>query len=392
MNQESFQNNHAVIPPGSTIGIFGSGQLGRMMSVAAKRMGCRVHIYSPSHDSPAGQVSDLEVQASYDDPKAIEAFAKRVDVVTLETESLPLSAIEVASQFAPVFPGKRTLEVSQNRGLEKQFLASNNIPSSRFVLANSLFELDSACQELSLPVVAKTTVGGYDGKGQFVITDPSQVSQAWNELGGQQLIVESWVNYDFEFSIIGARNVAGLFSAFPSIRNEHRNQILDVSISPSGIAKDIEMEAMLYVMRIMDQLDAVGVLTVEFFYENGNVLVNEIAPRPHNSGHLTIESFMTDQFEQHIRAVCGLMLGSTQQLKPAAMANLLGDQWRSDTPKWQLGLSLPNTKLHLYGKGIPESKRKMGHMTTLADTAEQAREHVLSARKMLTFQLERSAS
>ncbi|MDB4777857.1 5-(carboxyamino)imidazole ribonucleotide synthase [bacterium] len=385
MTHYPLNSPNAVILPGATIGILGGGQLGRMMSIAAKQMGYRVHVYSPENDTPAGQVSDLEVQASFKDRRAIEAFAKRVDVVTLETENLPLSTLDVVSQFAPVFPGRKALAITQNRGFEKQFLVDHQVPTSRFKLIHSLEELQEACHELELPLVAKATKGGYDGKGQFVIRSRADISAAWSQLGAQPMIVEQWINYDFEFSIIGARNVAGLFTAFPSIRNEHREQILDVSVSPSRISKTIEAEATLLVMQIMDQLDAVGVLTVEFFYVNGKVMVNEIAPRPHNSGHLTLDAFATDQFEQHIRAVCGLMLGSTQQLKPAAMANVLGDQWSSGPPKWQLGLSLPNTKLHLYGKEIPDAKRKMGHMTALADSPEQARKHVLAARKLLTF-------
>lgn len=377
------EHRSVVIPPGSTIGILGGGQLGRMMSIAAKQMGYRVHILSPSHDSPAGQVSDLEVQASFDDLDAVEAFAKHVDVITIETENIPLDTLAAAAKHAPAFPGRQALTVCQNRGLEKQFLAENDIPTGGFQVVRSHEELKKACQNL-MPGVVKTTTGGYDGKGQVVISSPDDIEKAWSELKADEAILEEWIDYDFEFSVIGVRNSSGLVTAYPSIRNEHRDGILDVSISPSGLPRQVEVEATRIVYDIMIRLESVGVLTVEFFYRNGQVLVNEIAPRPHNSGHLTIEGHFTSQFEQHIRAICGLVAGSTRQIKPVAMANLLGNEWSSGQPKWHFGLCLPNTKLHLYGKGVPDTGRKMGHLTSMANAPEDAREHVLAARKLLT--------
>lgn len=379
-----------VISPGSTIGILGSGQLGRMMAISAKQLGYRVHVFSPSHDSPAGQVADLEIQANFDDLNAVRAFAKHVDVITVETENIPLETLDVASRYAPAFPGRVALETCQDRGLEKQFLVDNGISTCEFKVVHSLEELKEACKEL-MPAILKTTRGGYDGKGQTTIRTQQDIDEAWAVLNTNEAILEELVEFEFEFSVVGARNSAGLLSAYPSIRNEHQNGILDVSESPSGLDNDVNTSATKMAYEIMEKLDFVGVLAVEFFYKGGEVMVNEIAPRPHNSGHLTIEGHMTSQFEQHIRAVCGLMAGSTRQLKPVAMANILGDEWFGGTPNWHFGLALPNTKLHLYGKGVPDPGRKMAHLTSVADSPEQAREHVLAARKLLSLGRMRSS-
>jgi 5-(carboxyamino)imidazole ribonucleotide synthase len=377
----------SVIEPGATIGVLGSGQLGRMFAIAAKQMGYRVHVFSPSHDSPAGQVADVEIQAPYGDLEAVERFAKQVDVITLEFENVPVETINVAAKFAPVRPGAKVLEATQNRIKEKTFLRDNGLPVGDFKPVRSLDELKSACENF-LPAVLKTTTLGYDGKGQTVIRQPDEIESAWNQLNTSEAILEEFIDFEFEFSVIGARNMAGLFAAFQPIENEHRNHILDVSLSPSRLAKNLATEATKIVYDVMEQLDAVGVLCVEFFMaRDGRILVNEIAPRPHNSGHLTIDAHETSQFEQQVRAVCGLMLGSTRQLKPAAMVNLLGDCWGSGQPKWTMGLSLPTTKLHLYGKSVAKPGRKMGHVTALGDTTHQAVEHAQAARKLLKFDL-----
>lgn len=381
MTQNTDQTN--VISPGATIGILGGGQLGRMMTIAAKHMGYRVQIYSNVKNSPAGQVADAETQGSFDDLAAIKNFANSVDVVTIETENIPTECFDTVSRCRPSFPGIKTLEVCQNRSREKQFLADNNIPTAKFKIVQSEDELRAACQEI-MPGVLKTTTGGYDGKGQFVVQSPNDVETAWKELKAEEAILEEWIEYDFEFSIVGVRSSDGSMDAYPSIRNEHENGILDVSISPSGLATEINSTAAELTHKIMNELGSVGVLTVEFFFRGGEVLVNEMAPRPHNSGHLTIEGHVTNQFEQHVRAVCGIALGSTQQLQAVAMANLLGNEWSDGEPKWHQALSLPETKLHLYGKVEPKLNRKMGHLTSFADDPEQAKQQVLAARKLLT--------
>lgn len=369
-------------PPGSVIGIFGSGQLGKMTATAAKEMGYRVHVFSPAADSPAGQVADVEVQGSYQDLAAIEKFAKQVDVITLEFENIPIQALDAASLHAPVHPGVETLKTAQHRATEKNFLLDLGVPTCKFEVVHSLEELQSACQKI-MPAVLKTTSDGYDGKGQAVIRSADDAAEAWESLATKEAILEEWIDYDFEFSVVAARNAGGEFAAFRSFRNEHADQILDVSISPSGLSEATERAAEKVVSQIMESLQTVGMLCVEFFYRGGEILVNELAPRPHNSGHLTIEAHVTSQFAQHVRAVCNLKLGSTRQHTPAAMANILGDQWDNGQPRWHEALSVPGVKLHLYSKDVPKPKRKMGHLTAVSATAEEAREKVISSRSLL---------
>ena len=377
--------DHFVVEPGATIGVLGSGQLGRMFAIAAKQLGYRIHVFSPTPDSPTGQVADLEVVAAYDDLEAVERFAQQVDAITLEFENVPVEAIDVAAKFAPVRPGAKVLATTQNRIKEKSFLRDAGLPVGNFKPVRSLEELKTACENF-LPAVLKTTTLGYDGKGQTVIREPGEIESAWHQLKTDEAILEEFIEFDFEFSVVGARNVAGVFAAFDPIENEHRNHILDVSLSPSQLPKNLADEATKIVSEVMDQLNAVGVLCVEFFMaSDGRILVNEIAPRPHNSGHLTIDAHETSQFEQQVRAVCGLRLGSTRQLSPAAMVNLLGECWESGEPKWHLGLSTPTTKLHLYGKSDPKPGRKMGHVTALGETTKQAAEYARAARELLRF-------
>jgi 5-(carboxyamino)imidazole ribonucleotide synthase len=377
------QSSHTVVPPGATIGILGSGQLGKMMAVAAKEMGYRVHVFSPDKDTPAGQVADIEIQASYTDLAAIEQFAKAVDVVTLEFENIPADALKVAGEHAPVQPNVKPLWTTQNRSREKTFLRDLGIPTARFQTVHSLEELKSACEQI-MPGVVKTTENGYDGKGQAFIRDVADIEDAWSRLNCGEAILEELIDFDYEFSVVAARNGSGEVAAYPSIRNEHANHILEVSISPSGISSAAETRSIEIIESIMNELGYVGICCVEFFYRDGEVLVNEIAPRPHNSGHITIEGHVTSQFEQHVRAVCGLPLGSTEQIKPIALANLLGDHWESGPPAWQHALAMANVKLHLYGKEQARVGRKMGHLTATADTTDEARTQVLAARASLS--------
>lgn len=376
--------DNEVIVPGSTIGMLGSGQLGKMTATAAKRMGYRVHVLSPDQDTPAGQVADLEIHADYLDLAAIEAFAKQVDVVTLEFENIPTKTLEAASLHAPVYPGVKTLWTTQNRGREKSFLRDNDIPTCDFRVVRSLEELNIACESV-FPAVLKTTEQGYDGKGQRFIRSTDEIEPAWEALQCDEAILESLIDFEFEFSVVAARSSNGEVAAFPTSRNEHHNHILDVSVSPSGLNDQQENQATEIACQIMSHLEAVGVLCVEFFQcRDGRILVNEIAPRPHNSGHLTIEANVTSQFEQQVRAVCGLPLGSTARIKPAAMANLLGDVWEDGEPQWSRVLETPGVNLHLYGKQSARPGRKMGHLTALADSPELARELVTSAKQTLT--------
>lgn len=370
-----------VIPPGATIGVLGSGQLGRMFAIAARRLGYRVHVLSPDDDTPTGQVADVEVRAAYDDLEAVAQFARGVSVVTLEFENVPVAALDAAEKFAPVRPASRVLYTTQQRVREKTFLKSAGLPTTPFRAVHSLEHLRTAAGD-GLPGILKTAAWGYDGKGQIKISNHSQVESAWRSLETDAAIFEQFVDFECELSVVAARGLHGELACFDPIRNEHRNHILDVSISPCGLPSSVKRAAEEIARNVLQQLEVVGVLCIEFFLTcDGQLLINELAPRPHNSGHLTIDAHVTCQFEQQVRAVCGLPLGSTEQLRPAAMVNLLGDLWGSGEPRWSKGLAAPDVKLHLYGKREPRKGRKMGHLTALAATPDLARSKALSARQ-----------
>jgi 5-(carboxyamino)imidazole ribonucleotide synthase len=373
-----------IIEPNSTIGVLGSGQLGRMFAIAARRMGYRVHTFSPNFDTPTGQVSDFEQCAEYDDLDSVAKFAQNVDVITFEFENVPFATVEAAEKYAPVRPRGEVLHTTQNRLREKTFLAANGIPVTPFRHVKNLDELKNAVVELSLPCVLKTAGFGYDGKGQAKIKTVEDCEAAWKAIKGQEAVLEAFVDFEKEVSVVAARDPAGNFAHWGVIENEHANHILDVSFAPALISEKTYQEAVEIARAILEKLDVVGVLCVEFFLtKDGELLVNELAPRPHNSGHLTFDACLTSQFEQQLRAVCGLPLGSTEILRPAAMANLLGDLWNTGEPRWADALKFPNVKLHLYGKAEPRAGRKMGHLTAPADSVEEAVKSVKAARQNL---------
>jgi 5-(carboxyamino)imidazole ribonucleotide synthase len=369
--------------PGATIGVLGSGQLGRMMALEARRMGYRVHTLSPGVDTPTGQVADLEVSAEYEDLDAIRAFARGVDVVTFEFENVSTDAADAAAEIVPVRPGGAALHVTQQRAREKGFLADRGFPVTPFAKAASLDELAMALAAVGFPAIVKTAAFGYDGKGQHRIDAIEEADRVWGFIGHQQAIVERLVDFTHEISVIGARGLDGEFAAHGPIENVHKNHILDVSICPAGLPDDIGKSAVQLTRRVMEELQYVGVLCVEFFVSGNKLLVNEIAPRPHNSGHLTIDAHVSSQFEQHVRAICGLSLGDAAQIKPAAMVNILGDLWLEGEPDWAAALAIPDVKLHLYGKTEARPGRKMGHITALADTPDEAAAKAIAARDVL---------
>ncbi|WP_425617244.1 5-(carboxyamino)imidazole ribonucleotide synthase [Anatilimnocola sp. NA78] len=373
-----------VIQPGSTLGVLGSGQLGRMFTIAARRLGYRVHVLSPDDDTPTGQVADMEVRASYDDLDAIAKFAQGVSVVTFEFENVPSATTAAAEKFAPVRPGGHVLHVTQNRLREKNFLRGQGIATTPYHAIHNEQQLRSALLQTGYPAVLKTADWGYDGKGQAKIQQADEISGLWPKFDGQESILEAYVDFACEISVVAARGLAGDFVAYGPIHNSHSNHILDVSICPAPVAESVASEAIEITRTIFEKLDVVGVLTVEFFVTRENrLLVNELAPRPHNSGHYGIDACVSCQFEQQVRAVCGLPLGSVRQHRPAAMVNLLGDVWQPNAPRWDLALSNPEIKLHLYGKAEPRAGRKMGHLTALADTPQAAAELALNARAAL---------
>jgi 5-(carboxyamino)imidazole ribonucleotide synthase len=372
------------ILPGSTIGVLGAGQLGRMFALAARRLGYRIHTFAPESDPPAGQVADVAHQASYDDLDAVRAFAAGVDLVTFEFENVPAATAAAAADRATVRPAGHALEIAQHRGREKTFLAAAGLPVAPFALVRKAGELSDALLQVGRPAVLKTTALGYDGKGQTRIEVETSPEAAWAALGGREAMLEAFVDLRSELSVIGARGVDGSWSHFGPIDNVHRHHILDVSAAPADIPLATAREAVEATRTVMEALDYIGILCVEFFLaRDGRLFVNELAPRPHNSGHLTIDACRTSQFEQHLRAICGLPLGSSELLQPAAMANLLGDLWAGGEPGWTNALAHPDVKLHLYGKSLPGPGRKMGHLTALAPTREQAVGLVLSARDQL---------
>ncbi len=373
-----------VVLPGSTVGVLGSGQLGRMLTLAARRMGYRVHVFSPDSDSPAGRLANREWSADYEDLDAVREFGRNMDVVTLEFENIPSETVEALSEFVPVRPGLLALRTAQNRLREKEFLRSGGFPVAEFRSVPDAASLETSVEEVGVPAVLKTAGFGYDGKGQSRISEARDASAAWDSLGGEA-VLEAWVDFEVELSVVAARGVDGAFAHYGIVRNAHENHILDLTVAPGEVTAEIESEAVGITHGIFEALEIVGTACVEFFLTTqGKLLVNEIAPRPHNSGHWTIEGAATSQFEQQLRAVCGLPLGSTElTMGAAAMVNLLGDIWADGEPDWRAALEIPQAKLHLYGKAEPRPGRKMGHITALASTPEEAAELARAARSAL---------
>ena len=373
-----------IILPGSTIGVFGSGQLGRMFAIEARKMGYRVHTFSPDSDTPTGQVADIETCAAYGDLDAVREFARAVDVVTFEFENVPSATVEAAATFVPVHPRGDILHTTQNRLREKTFLSDNGFPVTGFRRIKLIEDLYRGLDELGSPAILKTAGFGYDGKGQRKINTRGDIEPAFGELNGAEAVLEAFVEFEKEVSVVCARGQDGSFADYGVIENEHVNHILDVSMAPAIVSDTVRARAADLARNIAEALDYVGTLCVEFFLtSDGKLLVNELAPRPHNSGHLTFDACVTSQFEQQLRAVCGLPLGSTQYYRPAAMANLLGDLWENGEPNWSAALRDPMLKLHLYGKLEPRIGRKMGHLTATGSTGVEALEVVRRARAAL---------
>ena len=374
-----------VFLPGSTIGVMGGGQLGRMFAIAARRMGYRVHTFSPDEDSPTGQLADREVAAPFDEEAAVRDFAQGVDVLTFEFENIPAQSIEWAAEHCVVRPSGSVLHICQNRLREKTFLAGAGIPVVPFAAVANESELEVAIRALGLPAVLKSAAFGYDGKGQYRIDSADDAAAAWRACGAQSAVLEAWVSFEKEISVIIARGSDGATATFPVSENIHAHHILDLTLVPARITRAVADRACALAAHIATELDLVGVLAVEMFLAgDGTLLVNELAPRPHNSGHFSFDACITSQFEQQLRAVCGLPLGSTRLLRPSAMANLLGDLWTLGEPDWRAAAAFPFVKLHLYGKGTAKPGRKMGHLVGLGDDVEEALAMVRAARAALS--------
>jgi 5-(carboxyamino)imidazole ribonucleotide synthase len=350
------------IPPGSTIGIIGGGQLGRMTAIAAANLGYRCHIFCPEANCPASKVSAEFTCADYTDLEALATFANSVDVVTFEFENIPHESVQLLTEHVLVRPNWGCLQISQDRLLEKDFLNRNDVGTAAYRPIESADDLIKAVEEIGRPSVLKTVRLGYDGKGQVKVTEGKDLQEAWREMGSDLGILEAFVDFEREISVIIARAPSGDWAAFEPVHNVHTHHILDTTTAPAGVSLELTAQAIDMARRIANSLDVVGLLAVEMFVTNGGeLLVNEIAPRPHNSGHWTMDGCATSQFEQFVRAICGLPLGSIERRFDTVMTNLLGQEAND----WQEILAEPNAHLHLYGKREARSGRKMGHVNRL---------------------------
>jgi len=368
------------ILPGATIGILGNGQLGRMTAQAAIRMGYNVACYGPdAAPTPCGQAGAREVQGAYDDLEALAAFAQSVDVMTFEFENVSTAATDVASEHIPVHPSGAVLHTTQDRIREKAALVAAGIPVARYAVVLQSSDLEA----VTYPGILKTAQSGYDGKGQKLVHNIAEAIEAFHSFSDVPCVLEALVPFLWEGSIVGARNAAGDVALYPLVQNIHSHHILDTTLVPAPLASaELQANAAALAERILDSLDVIGVMCIEMFITSDGIIVNELAPRPHNSGHWSIEGAVASQFEQHVRAVCGLPLGSTEMRSPAAaMANLLGDCWPD--PDWVGALADPRVNIHLYGKQDARPGRKMGHMTAVASSSSDAADAVTAARTRL---------
>lgn len=348
----------SITPPGSTIGIVGGGQLGRMLARAASRMGYKTHIFTPEKDSPASHVATATTIGAYQDATALRAFAQSVDVITFEFENIPAETLVMLDAITVVRPKPSVLFTTRHRLREKEFIRAQGIATAPFAPVRTADELEQAIKTIGTPSVLKTCELGYDGKGQVVIKSPEEAAKAWASLGKTDCILEGFIDFTAEASIIVARSTHGEMRCYPLVQNIHRDHILYKTIAPAPFINEHQEAAVKIAKTLAEQLDVVGLLAVELFVTNDGLLVNELAPRPHNSGHWSMEGAPTAQFEQHIRAICGWALGDTTA-RPCEMINLLGDEWKL----WEEYAKKPEAHVHLYGKTESRPGRKMGHVT-----------------------------
>ncbi len=362
-----------MILPGATLGVLGGGQLGRMFALRARVMGYRVVVLEPDPRSPAGQVADHQIVAAYDDASALDQLADQCAAVTTEFENVPAPVLERLAARLPVSPSPASVAIAQDRTAEKGFLASAGFRAAPFARVPREADLTEALKAIGVPALLKTSRLGYDGKGQALIGAPGDALEAFQRLGGVACVLERKLDLEREVSVVLARGRDGSVAAFPPAENVHRHGILHTSTVPARVPQALAAEAMALATDVATALQYVGVLAVEIFVADGGTLyVNELAPRPHNSGHYTIDACTVDQFEQQVRTMTGLPLGKPELLSACCMVNVLGDSWAHGTPRWDRALALPGVKLHLYGKAEPRAGRKMGHLTCLAATPDEA--------------------
>lgn len=375
-----------MILPGATLGMLGGGQLGRMFTIAARTMGYNVAVLDPDPDSPAGKLATDHLCADYRDPAALDYFARTCDAVSTEFENVPAETLEWLAQRCVVRPGATAVAITQDRMHERTFLRDHGFPTADFALVRGEADLESAAGRIAGPAILKVSRFGYDGKGQARVEGLGALRSAWESMRREPCVLEQRVPLDVEVSVVLARGADGAIACWPVGENRHQDGILDVTVVPARVSAALTGAAETMARRIAERLDYVGVMAVEFFVSNGRLLVNEIAPRPHNSGHYTLDACVTDQFEQQVRALCGLPLGDTRLLSPVVMVNLLGDLWRDGhAPPWDSVLRHPSAKLHLYGKREARPGRKMGHYNVLAADVESAHAEALDIRQRLAL-------
>jgi len=377
-----------VILPGETLGVLGGGQLGRMFAIRAREMGYRVVVLDPDPRSPAGAVADHQIEAAYDDPAALDELAERASAVTVEFENVPAGALERVAARRPTRPAPAAVAAAQDRIREKSFLRGRGFATAPFATVGAREDLDPAFAAVGAPALLKTSRLGYDGKGQAPVDSAADLRAAYDRLGRVPCVLERRLSLELELSVVLARGEDGAVRAFPPGENRHRFGILDTTVVPARIPAALAREACDLAAAVAVALEYVGVLGVELFLAGGRLYVNEIAPRPHNTGHYTLDACITDQFEQQVRTLCALPLGDPGLLSPVCMINLLGEAWAQGPPRWDAALALPGVKLHLYGKVEPRPGRKMGHLNCLAPTAEAAFALARRARAALAPHLE----
>ena len=370
-----------MILPGATLGMLGGGQLGHMFTIAARTMGYHVIVLDPDPESPAGALASEHLRADYTDPTALDYLARACAAVTTEFENVPAATLERLARRCMVRPGARAVAITQDRIHEKNFLREHGFATAPFAVVRNEAELAAAVKQVGTPAILKVARFGYDGKGQAVVKTARAALAAWETLKREPCVLERRVKLDTELSVVLARGIDNAVAMYPVGENTHTDGILDLTVVPARVSTARARAAQAVARRIAARLEYVGVLAVEFFISGGKLLVNEIAPRPHNSGHFTIEACVTSQFEQQVRALCGLPLGDTRLLSPVAMVNLLGDLWTDGAPRWEQVLASPHTRLHLYGKLEARPGRKMGHFTCLASSAAQAQREALRLRR-----------
>lgn len=376
-----------LLPP-ATLGMLGGGQLGRFFVIAAHEMGYRVVVLDPDAQSPAGRIADQHLVAAYDDEDALNRMVESCAAVTTEFENVPADSLAYLSKFVPVRPGAEAVRISQNRSAEKGFLRQHGFPHAPYADIRSEADIDAANAGL-FPGILKVARFGYDGKGQVRVADRGAAGIAFGQLKSEPCVLEQMLPLDYEVSVVLARDISGKVRCFPTVENSHRHGILDVSLIPARTSGCLAGNAEEIAEGIAQKMDYVGTLAVEFFVVRGQLVVNEMAPRPHNSGHFTIDACLSNQFEQQVRALTGLPLGESRAHSAAAMVNLLGDLWfrkdphHSHEPDWAQLLAVPNLKLHLYGKHHARPGRKMGHFTVIGQDAQHVRESALAARRLI---------